>query len=61
MSKVIDMTRRLTEKPVEFDDAQDVLETLLNLRMNQMLVVFNDNGVLRYTIQTITGRFRTEF
>jgi len=59
--KVVDLTQRLANKPVDFDDADAVLEQLLKLKTNQMMVVFNDNGVLRYTIQTITARFRTEF
>jgi len=61
MTKIIDLTQRLADKPVDFDDADDVLEKLLELKTNQMMVIFNDNGELRYTIQTITGRFRTDF
>jgi len=60
MSKVVDITQRFASQPVEFDDADDVLDALLKLNDNQMMVVFNEGGELRYTIQTITGRFKVD-
>jgi len=60
MTKVIKLKDRLPPKQIDYYAAEDMLELLLSLKDNQMMIIFNKDGVLQYTIQTITGRFKTE-
>jgi hypothetical protein len=58
MTKVLDLTDRL-KKRIEYADAEDVLDALLDLNENSVMIVFNTGGKLQFSIQTAI-RFKVD-
>jgi len=57
MTNILDLRDKLNERArdaLEYDEAMDVLESLLNLDHNSVMIIFNTNGKLRYKVMSAT-------
>jgi len=53
MTNILDLRDKLNERArdaLEYDEAMDVLENILNLDHNSVMVIFNTNGKLQYKV-----------
>jgi len=57
MTNILDLRDKLNERArdaLEYDEAMDVLESILNLDHNSVMIIFNTNGKLRYKVMPAT-------